>query len=151
MEHLEYKIEISAPARTVWETMLQEETYKQWVNVSWPNSFYQGKWAEGEKIKFTSAEGGGTAAQLEVVKPYERIYARHVAILNPDGSEDTKSEIAKGWVGITEEYQFAERNGSTTLTVIIETTPEWRSMFDDGWPGALKELKKLSEKQLHAV
>lgn len=42
MEHLEYSIVISAPAKKVWETMLQEDTYKQWVAKSWPNSF--GTW-----------------------------------------------------------------------------------------------------------
>jgi hypothetical protein len=48
MEHLEYKIVISAPAKTAWETMLEEETYKQWVANSWPNAFYEVRWAKGE-------------------------------------------------------------------------------------------------------
>jgi uncharacterized protein YndB with AHSA1/START domain len=151
MEHLEYKIVISASAKKVWETMLQENTYKQWVAKSWPNSSYEGQWVQGEKIKFIGPDGSGTLAELVEVKPYERILARHIAVLTPGGAEDRTSEVAKGWIGITEEYQFTEHLGATTLTVFIETNPEWSKMFDDGWPTALEELKKIAERQLAAV
>jgi uncharacterized protein YndB with AHSA1/START domain len=151
MEHLEYKIVISAPAKKVWETMLQEATYKQWVGKSWPGSFYEGKWAKGEKIKFVGPDGSGTLAELVELKPYERVFARHIAVLNPGGVEDRTSEVAKGWIGITEAYTFAEHLGKTTLTVSIETNPAWREMFDEGWPGALEELKKIAERQLATV
>ncbi len=151
MENLEYKIVISAPAKTVWDTMLQEDTYKQWVAKSWPNAAYEGKWAEGEKVKFVCAGQGGTLAELTEVKPYESVVARHIAIINSDGSEDRTSDFAKGWVGIIEAYKFTEQDATTTLTVSIETNPEWKKMFDDGWPTALQELKKLAEGQLVVV
>lgn len=150
MEHLEYKIEISAPAKKVWETMLQEESYKQWTGKSWPGSSYQGNWAKGEQIKFAGPDGSGTLAELVEVKPYENVLARHIAILGPGGEEDRASDVAKGWIGTTEEYRFAERAGKTMLTVVIETSPEWSQMFDEGWPGALEELKKIAEGQ-HAT
>ena len=147
MEHLEYKVEISAPAKTVWETMLQEETYKQWVAKGWPNSTYKGKWAKGEKIKFVGQDGAGTLAELVDVKPYQKISARHIALLLPGGKEDRTSEEAKGWIGTIEEYTFTERNDKTTVLVHMSTTPEWRKVFDDGWPKALTELKKITEQQ----
>jgi hypothetical protein len=65
--------------------------------------------------------------------------------------EDRTSEVAKGWIGITEAYRFAEQLGKTTLTVSIETNPAWSKMFDEGWPGALEELKMIAERQLAAV
>jgi uncharacterized protein YndB with AHSA1/START domain len=151
MEHLEYKVVISAPAKKVWDTMLQKETYKQWVAKSWPGSFYEGKWAKGEKIRFIGPEGSGTLAELVEMKPYERVLARHVAVLLPGGVEDRTSDVAKGWVGITEEYRFAEHLGKTTVTVFIETSPQWSKMFDEGWPTALEELKKIAERQPAAV
>jgi uncharacterized protein YndB with AHSA1/START domain len=151
MEHLEYKIVIAAPAKKVWETMLQKETYEQWVSKSWPGSSYEGKWQKGEKIKFAGSDGTGTLAALVEVKPHERLLARHIAILGPGGVEDRTSEMAKGWIGITEEYRFVEDKGTTTLTVIIETIPEWKKMFDDGWPTALQELKRITEQQLAVV
>ena len=148
MKHLEYKIEIDAPRKKVWETMLGRDTYKQWVSNSWPESDYEGKWATGEKIRFTGAGQGGTMAELEKVKPYDEVFARHVAVINADGSEDRTSDVAKGWIGITERYVFIEQDGKTTLRVEIETQPDWEKMFDDGWPGALEDLKKICEKQL---
>lgn len=147
MEHIEYNVDISAPARTVWETMFGEKTYRQWTGKSWPGSRYVGKWEEGSEIKFVSEEQGGTLAKLEKVKPYERVLARHVAVITADGLQDRSSDQAKGWIGTTEEYKFSEQGGKTTLRVIVDTTPEWRKMFDDGWPTGLQELKKLSEKQ----
>jgi uncharacterized protein YndB with AHSA1/START domain len=151
MEKLEYKIVISAPVKKVWDTMLNKETYVQWVAKSWPDSSYEGKWSKGEKIKFTGPDGSGTLAEIVESKPYERILARHIAVLLPGGIEDRTSEVAKGWVDITEEYRFAEQGGKTTVTVFIHANPEWKKMFDDGWPTALEELKKLSERKLAAV
>lgn len=151
MEHLEYKIVISAPVKKVWEIMLQEETYKQWVAKSWPNSFYKGKWEKGEQVRFIGQDGSGTLAELDEVKPYKRIFARHIAVLTPGGVEDKTSDVAKGWIGTTEAYQFAEHAGETTLTVLIGTNPEWRKMFDDGWPAALEELKQITERQMAVV
>jgi len=148
MKHLEYKIVISASAKKVWETMLDKENYKKWVAKSWPDSSYEGKWAKGEKMKFIGPDGGGTLAEFVEVKPYEKILARHIAVLGPGGVEDRTSDVAKGWIGTTEEYRFSETKGKTTLTVTMETTPDWAKMFDDGWPAALEELKKLAERQL---
>ena len=145
MKTLEYKIDIAADRRKVWDTMLQPETYKEWTAVSWPGSGYDGKWAQGEDIKFVSPEGGGTKAHIDQLKPYESMLATHVAVIQSDGSEDTSSDIAKGWVGTKEQYFFDETDGTTNLLVRIETTPEWASMFDEGWPAALKKLKEISE------
>jgi uncharacterized protein YndB with AHSA1/START domain len=148
MKNLEYKIVISAPAKKVWDTMLNLETYQQWVAKSWPNSSYVGKWATGEKIKFIGPHGAGTLAELVEVKPYERVLARHIAVLGEGGVEDRTSEEAKVWVGITEEYRFAENKGKTTVTVLMSTPEEWAKMFDEGWPIALEELKTLAERKL---
>jgi uncharacterized protein YndB with AHSA1/START domain len=148
MEKLQYQIEIAASAKKVWNTMLEKETYNQWVAKSWPNSFYEGNWKKGEKIKFIGPDGSGTLAEIVELKPYEHVLARHIAILQKGGGEDRTSEMAKGWVGIIEEYRLRETNGKTILTVNIETPSEWRAMFDEGWPGALEELKEIAERQL---
>jgi uncharacterized protein YndB with AHSA1/START domain len=151
MERLEYKVVISAPAKKVWDTMLNQETYRQWVAKSWPNSYYEGKWEKGEKIKFIGADGAGMLAEIVENKPYETVRARHIAVLLKGGVEDRTSEVARGLIGTTEQYKFSERNGKTTVTVNIETAPEWKEMFDEGWPVALDELKQISERQLERV
>lgn len=145
MKTLTYKINIAASRKQVWETMLNDETYKQWVAASWPGSFYVGKWQQGEKIRFVSKDGSGTLALIEKFEPYNLISATHIAVLQKGGIEDTQSDIAKGWVGTTEAYKFTEQNGQTELIVEINTNPDWEKMFNDGWTGALQQLKKISE------
>lgn len=146
MKKLEYKININASPKKVWEIMLAPKTYREWVNVSWPNSDYKGKLGKDEKIRFVGDGQGGTLATIDEFKPYDTILARHIAILRDDGSEDYNSPEAKGWIGTLERYTFTESNGMTTLTVVIETNPDWEKMFDDGWPNALRALKELCEK-----
>ena len=151
MKHLEYKIVISAPAKKVWETMLNKATYEQWVSRSWPNSTYEGNWKKGDKMKFVGPNGAGTLAEIVEAKPYESILARHIAALGPGGVEDRTSEMAKGWVETLEGYKFTEQQGKTTVTVSIDTAPEWSEMFEEGWPPALEELKKITERQFAAT
>lgn len=151
MEHLTFTEQIAAPKNKVWDIMLAPDTYKQWVSVSWPGSTYNGKWKLGEKIRFESPGQGGTLAQLDEYKPHDTLLATHIAVLNPDGSEDRASDVAKGWIGSTERYTFTEQNGKTTLQVDIETNPAWADMFKDGWPNALKELKKICEAKPETV
>lgn len=146
MKKFAFKITIKADKRKVWTTMLNADTYKQWIEPSWPGSTFIGSWKEGQTIRFISRSGEGTQAFLQEVKPYECIKATHNAIVLRDGSEDRNSEMAKGWVGITESYYFTEKNGETEVTVEINTKPAWESMFSDGWPAALAKLKEIVER-----
>ena len=146
MEKLVFTTEINAGKQKVWETMFHPDTYKEWVSVSWPGSYYVGNWKQGEDIRFVGSSGEGTKATLIEHKPFERVLAKHVAVLLADGTEDSTSDLAKGWVGTTESYSFTEHNGKTILTVEIHTNPEWASMFSEGWPDAVQKLKEISER-----
>ncbi len=147
MKKLEFKIDIAAPAEKIWKTMLDPATYRQWVNVSWPGSSYEGIWRQGEHIKFSGEQGGGTQALLKEVREYEFIDSEHTAVINADGSLDKKSEVAKGWIGTKESYRFIPGDSGTKLVVEILTPENWAKMFSDGWPAALRELKKMCERQ----
>jgi uncharacterized protein YndB with AHSA1/START domain len=148
MKKLVYKINIEAPKQKVWNTMLQPDSYKKWVASSWPGSFYKGSWEQGEQIRFIGKDGSGTLAQIKDLNLYKNIDAEHIAILLNGVVEDTTSDLARNWVGITEKYTFSETDGKTELTVTINTNPEWEKMFDDGWPNALMKLKELCEQQI---
>ena len=145
MKKLEFKIDIAASRKKVWDTMLNPETYKEWVNISWPGSYYAGSWEQGEKLRLISPGGGGTLTTIVELRPSEFILANHIAVINPDGTEDRNSEFAKSWIDTIESYTFTENNGETMLNVGIDTTPEWRKMFTDGWPNALLKLKEICE------
>ena len=145
MKKLTYQISIHAPVQDVWNTMLQPDTYKKWVEVSWPGSFYKGSWKKDARISFVSENGSGTLAEIKEFTPYKTIGAEHIAVLLPGGTEDTTSDIAKGWVGITEQYNFIQRKDETVLEVAITTNPAWEEMFNSGWPNALQKLKEICE------
>ena len=148
MKKVEFKTEIDAKRDKVWNTMLEKETYREWVNAGWPGSTYEGKWKQGETLRFLG-EGnqGGTMAKLVEVRQPEYIKAEHIAVITKEGKEDRTSEEANRWVGTTEEYTFTEKNGKTELKVTINTAPQWESMFKDGWPNALNKLKEICERK----
>lgn len=146
MKKLESKIDIAASPKKVWDTMLKPETYKEWVNAAWPGSYYEGNWKQGENIRFLSPGQGGTLATLVECRPYEYIRAKHVAVINADGTEDRDSESAKSWIGTTESYTFSETNGKTELRTEMNIEPEWEKMLGDGWPKALAKLKEVCER-----
>src|ERR1700754_2630850 len=108
MKRLEFNVKINAPKKKVWDVMLQPKTYKEWAGASWPDSQYEGSWEKGKNIKFFSPGQGGTMATITENIPNETVFAKHVAILNADGSEDRTSDSAKGWDGTTESYRFTE-------------------------------------------
>jgi len=145
MKTLEFKIDINAGSKKVWDTMLSPDTYKEWVKVSWPGSYFEGEWKQGENLRFISPGRGGTLANVVELKPRKYIFAKHIAVINPDGSEDRDSKVAKGWIGTTESYTFTETNGKTELKTTMNIEPEWEPMFANDWPKAMANLKKICE------
>ena len=145
MKNLEFTIDIAASRQKVWDTMLNPETYKVWVNVSWPGSYYEGNWQQGENIRFLSPGRGGTLAKIIECKPYEIIRAEHMAVIKPDGTEDRDSDQAKGWIGATEAYTFTGENGKTKIRAEMNVGSEWEKMFADDLPKAMSKLKEICE------
>lgn len=146
MKTLEFKISIAADKQKVWNMMLSPETYKEWISVSFPGSHYEGTWKQGETIKFLSPGYGGTLATLVECKPFELVVAKHIAVINADGTEDRSSSVAQTWIGTTETYTFTGSNGNTELRVEMDIYPEWEKMFTESWPKTLDKLKQICEK-----
>ena len=147
MNELRFNAEIFAPKKKVWDTMLNLDTYKEWTNAAWPGSTFEGQWKKGSDIRFVGADSSGTLATIIDLEPYQRVVAKHIAILLKGGAEDRTSDDAKRWVGTTERYDFDESNGTTTLNLTIKITPEWEQMMKEGWPLALNKLKEITEGQ----
>lgn len=152
MKKLEYKTEIAARRDKVWNTLVQPDSFREWVDGGFPGAYYEGNWKQGESIRFLSEkENGGTLANLVEVRQPEYIKAKHVAVITAEGTEDRNSEQAKGWIGTTEEYFLTEKGDKTEVRIVINTTPEWESMMNDGWPKSLKKLKEVSERKKATV
>jgi hypothetical protein len=135
---------IDAPAKKVWDIMLDAETYKQWSGAAWPESFYEGEWKEGETLCFFNPERSGTKVKLLRHRPYEFSLAEHIAIFDK-GKEITEGEMAESWIGSKETYTFTEQNEKTRLDVVLYMKPDWQKMFATDWPKAMDKLKELCE------
>ena len=150
MEQLHFAIRIKAPKQKVWDTMLGNETYRQWTSAFSPGSHYEGGWEQGSKIVFLgpdpqTGEEAGMVSRIKENRPHEFISIEHQGIVH-NGVEDTESAEAKKWVPAHENYTFRQRNGGTEVLVDTDTVDELAGEFEEAWPRALRDLKALSEK-----
>ncbi|NGF55826.1 SRPBCC domain-containing protein [Parapusillimonas sp. SGNA-6] len=149
MERLQYKIDINAPAAKVTELMLGKDTYKLWTAEFEPTSDFEGSWGKGDKIYFTGIdeEGkkGGMVSEIAEHIPHRFVSIRHYGILD-DGKEITEGEQVEKWAGGFENYTYEEKDGVTTVTVDLDTTPDFIAYFDKTYPKALNRLKEICEK-----
>jgi len=148
MQKLTFSVEISAPVRTVWNTMLDDEPYRQWTSVFEPDSYYEGSWDLGSEIRFIGpGEDGQSSGVIATVieRRQDEYIAAEMTGQIVGGKRDTDSDDAKKIAGAQESYTFSERNGVTTVTAEPETEDEYVEDFNRMWPQALLVLKKLAE------
>lgn len=148
MEKLNFSIEINAPKEKVWNTMLEDKTYRIWTDAFTPGSHFVGDWNKGSKILFLgpgpNGEMGGMVSRIKESKLYEFISIEHLGIVQ-DGKEDITSDAVKDWAGALENYSFTEKDGVTKVSVEMDSNEEYSEMFKGMWPKALQKLKELSE------
>ncbi|MGH7458652.1 MAG: SRPBCC family protein [Longimicrobiaceae bacterium] len=144
MNTLRFTTTINAPKERVWSAMLDDKTYREWTSAFSDGSYYEGGWKEGSKILFLSPGGNGMSARIAENRPYEFISIEVVGFVQ-NGAEDTASEGARAMAGAHENYTFSESDGVTTVEVDTDTSEEYRAMFEESWPKALKKLKELCE------
>lgn len=150
MQKLHFLISIHAPKEKVWNTMLGEETYKQWTADFNPGSYYKGDWSKNSKILFLgpdpkTGKEGGMVSRIAENKQYEFISIEHIGIVQ-NGVEDTTSEEAKKWTPAFENYTFMEKDGATEVQIDVDTVDEFMEMFGKMWPEALQKLKEIAER-----
>lgn len=151
MQKLNFSITINAPKEKVWDTMLEDKTYRIWTEAFGKDSHYVGNWNKGSKILFLAPNENGTmggmVSRIKDNRKHEYISIEHIGMVQ-NGVEDTTSEAIKDWAGALENYTFNNKDGSTEL--LIELTgkipDEFVEMFKGMWPGALQTLKELAEK-----
>ena len=150
MQKLNFSIIINASKEKVWNTMLEDKTYRQWTEAFAAGSHYVGDWNKGSKILFLGPDEkgklGGMVSRIKENKQYDYISIEHLGVVE-NGIEDTSSEAVKIWAGALENYTFKDRNGKTELFVEMDINDEYKEIFQDMWPKALKKLKELAEKE----
>lgn len=152
MKKLQFKVSIKAPVTKVYDCMLgstNKSTYEQWTSLFNPTSTYEGNWEKGTKILFIGVdekgEKGGMVSRIVINIPNQFVSIQHYGILK-DGKEITEGPEVEKWANGFENYTFEENNGTTTVTVDLDTTEDFVSYFDEAYPKALEKLKELCEK-----
>lgn len=149
MQKLHASIHINAPRAKVWDTMLGDATYREWIKAFGGDSYYKGDWSEGSKIQFlgkdpeTGKEMGMTS-RIAVNRPHEYISIEHLGIVS-EGMEDCTSEQAQLWSNAFENYTFSDKDGGTDLQIEQDMNDEYAAMFQEMWVDALQRIKKLAE------
>ena len=144
MDRLNFSTTINAPKEKVWQVMLDDATYRQWTSVFSEGSYAVTDWKEGSKALFLTPEGDGMVSRIAAHRPYEFLSLEHLGTVKK-GVEDTGSEDVKGWAGAHENYTLREANGSSKLTIEMDSTAEHRKYFEETWPKALAKLKEVAE------
>lgn len=152
MKKLQYKISINAPAAKIYDYMLglsNRSTYEQWTSLFNPTSTYEGSWEKGSKILFIGVdekgEKGGMVSRIAENIPKQFVSIQHYGLVKAD-KEITEGPEVEKWANGFENYSFAENNGTTSVTVDLDTTEEFIDYMNESYPKALNKLKELCEK-----
>ena len=146
-----FKTDINAPAQKVYDAMLgisEKTTYEQWTALFNPTSTYEGSWEKGSKMLFIGidekGEKGGMVSEIVENIPNQFVSIRHYGLVKGAAEITEGPEVAK-WANGFENYTFAENNGTTTVTVDLDTAEDFVEYMNETYPKALGKLKELCE------
>ncbi len=149
---MKFDISIQAPASKVYDTMLgisSKATYEQWTALFNPTSTYEGSWTKGSKMLFIGTddkgEKGGMVSEIVENVPNQFISIRHYGLVKANEELTEGPEVEK-WANGFENYTFTENNGTTLVSVELDTTEDFVDYMNETYPAALAELKELCEK-----
>ena len=152
MKKLQFKVSIKAPAARIYDAMLgttSKSTYEQWTSLFSPTSTYEGSWNKGNKILFIGVdekgEKGGMVSRIVENIPNRFVSIQHYGLLKAD-KEITEGPEVEKWANGFENYTFEENNGTTTVTVDLDTTEDFQDYMNQTYPKALEKLKEICEK-----
>lgn len=151
MKKLQFKVSIIAPVAKVYDCMLgikNKSTYEQWTSLFNPTSTYEGSWNKGSKILFVGVdekgEKGGIVSRIADNTPNQFVSIQHYGLVKGN-QEITEGQEVEKWANGFENYSFEENNGTTTVTVELDTTEDFIDYMNEKYPKALNRLKELCE------
>lgn len=151
MQKLQFKVSINAPVAKIYDIMLgisNKSTYEQWTALFNPTSTYEGSWEKGSKMLFVGVdekgEKGGMVSKIVDNIPDKFVSIQHYGLVNR-GIEITEGPEVEKWANGFEDYHFDETNGTTIVTVELDTIEDFLSYMNEAYPKALNKLKEICE------
>ena len=151
MKKLQFKVSIGASVTKVYDCMLgikDKLTYEQWTALFNPTSTYEGSWDKGSKILFIGVdekgEKGGMVSRIVENNPNQFVSIQHYGLVQGD-KEITEGPEVEKWANGFENYSFDEKDGTTTVTVDLDTPEDFVDYMNEAYPKALSRLKEICE------
>lgn len=148
LETLHFNIHIDASVEQVYDTMIDEQTYRDWTSAFSTGSRYEGSWEKGAKIKFLGpGKNGNCMGMIGRIKeniPLEKISIEMLGFMEK-GEENLHSPAAASSAGAREDYFFNNDRGATRLSIQTEISQAHKEDFLNCWPGVLEKLKTICE------
>jgi hypothetical protein len=151
MQKLQFNVSITGPVAKIYDIMLgisNKSTYEQWTALFNPTSTYEGSWEKGSKMLFVGVdekgEKGGMVSKIAENIPDKFVSIQHYGLVMGD-KEITEGPEVEKWANGFEDYHFDETNGTTTVTVELDTTEDFLSYMNEAYPKALNKLKEICE------
>ncbi|HLP11179.1 MAG TPA: hypothetical protein VK177_04545 [Flavobacteriales bacterium] len=152
MKKLQFTVNINAPVIKVYDLMLgiqNKSSYEQWTAAFNPTSSYEGNWNKGSKILFVGVdekgEKGGMVSRIVENMPNQFVSVQHYGLVKGN-KEITEGPDVEKWANGFENYTYKENNGTTTVTVDLDTTEDFVGYMNETYPKALDKLKEICEK-----
>lgn len=143
MKEIQFSIEINAAKERVWNTLWQDETFRDWAGIIDPGTYMVGDLKEGNEVQFISGNGYGVTSLVEKLVAGEFLLLRHQVDTQASG----KQERGRQWTGGAESYALTKKGGTTTLTTAFDVPPELEEYFTINYPKALERVKVLAERK----
>lgn len=142
MKEIQLTIEIQASKEKVWQTLWQDETFREWAGIIDPETHMVGELKQGNEVQFLSVEGGyGVTSLVEKLVENEFLSLKHSADTQDDGARERDNQ----WTGGAESYSLTEKDGVTTLTTVFDVPEELETELRLSYPKALARVKELAE------
>lgn len=146
MTTLSFSQQINASREKIWQALWDDASYREWTSVFTPGSYAESDWKEGSKVLFMSPEGSGMVSFIDKKIDNEHIAFKHTGVVK-DGKEQPETEETKKWAGAIEAYTLRDiGNGSTELSVTMDTLEYHADYFYDKFPKALAAVKVIAER-----
>ncbi|MDX1997912.1 MAG: SRPBCC domain-containing protein [Thermoanaerobaculia bacterium] len=143
---LRFSTPIQAACEVVWDTMFDPDCYRTWTTPFGEGSYFEGSWAEGERIRFLAPGGSGMSAVIAENRRPQFLSIQHLGEI-VEGVEDLDSDRVRAWAPAFENYTLLATAGGTELIVDSDVSEEWEPFLRETWPKALAVLKRLCEER----
>lgn len=150
MQKLKFNIDIQATKEKVWQTLWNDQSYRQWSKAFCDGSFIVGELKVGNRIHFLAPDGQGMYSDVAELINNEFVSFKHIGMIK-ENAELPVDDTTKKWTGCYENYNLKESEGKTTLAVSIDSIDEYVDFFNEKFPVALQNIKNLSEAKANAA